>query len=80
MSTKFCWELRPTEGDADFGEALNSQLPLLVKRLLAQRGISGQAGAERFLWPRLADLSDPFDMRGSMSASMVIMMWMVSAP
>ncbi|MBR1978725.1 MAG: single-stranded-DNA-specific exonuclease RecJ [Akkermansia sp.] len=63
MSTKFCWELRPTEGDADFGEALNSQLPLLVRRLLAQRGISGQAGAERFLWPRLADLSDPFDMR-----------------
>lgn len=63
MSKKFCWELRPAEGDADFGEELNSQLPLLVRRLLSQRGISGQGGAERFLWPRLADLSDPYDMR-----------------
>lgn len=63
MSTKFCWELRPAEGDADFGEELNSQLPLLVRRLLSQRGVSGQGGAERFLWPRLADLSDPYDMR-----------------
>lgn len=47
----------------DFGEELNQQLPLLVRQLLAQRGISGREMAERFLRPRLADLGDPFEMR-----------------
>ncbi len=47
----------------DFGEELNRQLPLLVRQLLAQRGISGREMAERFLRPRLADLGDPFEMR-----------------
>lgn len=68
MSMKFCWELRPTEGDEDFGEELNSQLPRLVRRLLAQRGISGRDEALRFLNPRLADLEDPF-LLGEMEAA-----------
>ncbi len=63
MSTKFSWELRPTDGGVDFGEELNRQLPPLVRTLLAQRGISGRAQAERFLRPRLADLGDPFEMK-----------------
>ena len=63
MSTKFSWELRPLDGSVDFGEELNRQLPLLVRKLLAQRGISGRESAQRFLKPRLADLGDPFAMR-----------------
>lgn len=63
MSTKFRWELRPLDGSVDFGEELNAQLPLLVRKLLAQRGISGRDRAQRFLRPRLADLGDPFAMR-----------------
>lgn len=63
MSTKFSWELRPTDGGVDFGDELNQQLPPLVRQLLAQRGISGREMAERFLRPRLADLGDPFAMR-----------------
>lgn len=60
MSMKFCWVLRPTDGDDDFGEELNNQLPRLVRRLLAQRGVCGREAALRFLSPRLADLKDPF--------------------
>lgn len=63
MSTKFSWELRPTDGGVDYGDELNRQLPLLVRRIMSQRGICGREMAERFLRPRLADLSDPFDMR-----------------
>ena len=51
------------DGSVDFGEELNTQLPLLVRKLLAQRGISGRDRALRFLRPRLADLGDPFAMR-----------------
>lgn len=57
---KFCWVLRPADGDDDFGEDLNNQLPRLVRRLLAQRGVCGREAALRFLNPRLADLEDPF--------------------
>ena len=63
MSMKFCWELRPTDGNADFGRELNAQLPPLVRRLLAQRGIAGRDEAIRFLRPRLSDLEDPFLLR-----------------
>ncbi len=63
MSTKFSWELRPLDGSVDFGEELNEQLPLLVRKLLAQRGISGRERALRFLKPRLSDLGDPFALR-----------------
>ena len=63
MSTKFSWELAPTDGSVDFGDELNRQLPLLVRKLLAQRGISGRENAERFLKPKLADLGDPFELR-----------------
>ena len=63
MSTKFSWELRPTDGNVDFGEELNGQLPLLVRRLLAQRGISERSRVQKFLHPKLADLSDPFALR-----------------
>ena len=63
MSTKFSWELSPTDGSEDFGEELNGTLPLLVRRLLCQRGISGREQAQRFLKPRLAELGDPFALR-----------------
>ncbi len=63
MSTKFSWELRPMDGGVDFGDELNRQLPLLVRKLLAQRGICGREEAMRFLKPRLSDLGDPFAMR-----------------
>ena len=63
MSTKFSWELAPLDGSVDFGEELNAQLPLLVRKLLSQRGISGRERALRFLKPRLADLGDPFALR-----------------
>lgn len=63
MSTKFSWKLRQADGVADFGEELNKSLPLLVRRLLTQRGISGREEAEHFLRPRLADLGDPFEMQ-----------------
>ncbi len=63
MSTKFSWELRSLDGSVDFGEELNTQLPLLVRKLLAQRGITGPDRAQRFLKPRLADLGDPFALR-----------------
>lgn len=62
-STKFSWELRPADGGVDFGEELNRSLPVLVRRLLSQRGICGREAAMRFLQPRLADLGDPFAMR-----------------
>ena len=63
MSTKFSWELVPLNGSVDFGDELNAQLPLLVRKLLAQRGISGRERALRFLKPKLADLGDPFALR-----------------
>lgn len=63
MSTKFSWELRPTDGVSDFGEDLNRHLPPLVRRLLAQRGIAGRERAQQFLKPRLSDLGDPFALR-----------------
>ncbi len=63
MSMKFSWELRHLDGSVDFGEELNLQLPLLVRKLLAQRGISGRERAQRFLKPKLADLGDPFALR-----------------
>lgn len=63
MSTKFSWELNPTDTVADFGAELNEQLPPLVRKLLTQRGIREPHRAEQFLRPRLADLGDPFDMR-----------------
>lgn len=63
MRIKFKWELRPTGGACGFGPELDRQLPPLVRTLLAQRGISGRAEAERYLRPRLADLGDPFAMR-----------------
>lgn len=63
MSTKFSWELRPTDGSVDFGQDLNDKLPLFVRQLLVQRGISGREQAERFLRPRLSDLGDPFELR-----------------
>ncbi len=62
MSMKFSWELRPTDGSVDFGEDLNRRLPPLVRKLLAQRGISGKERAESFLEPRLSNLSDPFEL------------------
>lgn len=63
MSTKFSWELAPTDGNADFGEELNGTLPPLVRRLLSQRGVSGPEQAQHFIRPKLADLGDPFAMR-----------------
>lgn len=60
---KFCWVLRPADGDDDYGDELNNQLPRLVRRLLAQRGVHGREAALRFLNPRLSDLKDPFQLQ-----------------
>ncbi len=62
MSMKFSWEIRPTDGGVDFGDELNGALPPLVRRLLAQRGISGREMAEKYLRPRLQHLGDPFEL------------------
>ncbi len=50
------------DGQVDLNDESDLNLPLLVRRLLAQRGISGREKTERYLKPRLADLSDPFEM------------------
>ena len=68
MRAKFHWALRPMNGSVDFGEKLNEELPLLIRKLMAQRGISGQSMAERYLRPRLTDLGDPFIMQGMREA------------
>ncbi len=68
MRTKFHWVIHPMNGSVDFGAKLNEELPLLIRKLMAQRGISGQAMAERYLRPRLADLGDPFEMQGMKEA------------
>ncbi len=64
MSSGFHWTLRPTVREDDPVLSLFPQgLPLLVKQLLIQRGFMGGQCTERFLDPRLANLSDPFLMR-----------------
>lgn len=68
MNTTFNWVLRPIDGSVDFGAELNEQLPLLIRKLMAQRGISGREMAEAYLRPRLADLGDPFIMQGMTEA------------
>ena len=55
-------------GSVDFGTELNEEIPLLMRKLMAQRGISGAAMAKRYLRPRLADLGDPFVMDGMEAA------------
>jgi len=64
MSIKFSWEIRSTNRGEDLGEELNEQLPLLVRRLLVQRGIFEPDDLQKFLRPRLADLGCPFDLSG----------------
>ncbi len=56
-------------GSADFGAKLNEELPLLIRKLMVRRGIVGHEMAERYLRPRLANLSDPFQMRGMREAT-----------
>ena len=43
-------------------------VPLPVAKVLVSRGIGTPAAAERFLNPRLSDLSDPFEMHGMREA------------
>ncbi len=52
------------DGNVDLSDDQNPDLPLLVRRLLAQRGISGRENIEKYLKPKLADLSDPFELDG----------------
>ncbi len=68
MRAKFHWVVRPMNGSVDFGAKLNEELPLLIRKLMAQRGICGQEMAERYLRPRLADLGDPYVMQGMEAA------------
>ncbi len=63
MSTKFSWAMRPTDGDVAPNDELSEPLPLLVRRLLTQRGISDPDAIEKYLRPKLANLSDPFELR-----------------
>ncbi len=55
-------------GSVDFGAKLNEELPLLIRKLMVRRGVAGHEMAERYLRPRLADLSDPFLLRGMQEA------------
>ncbi len=63
MSTKFSWAIRPTDGDVAPNDELRDSLPLLVRRLLTQRGISDPDAIEKYLRPKLANLSDPFELK-----------------
>ncbi len=68
MRAKFHWVIHPMNGSVDFGAELNEELPLLIRKLMAQRGICGRDMAERYLRPRLADLGDPYVMQGMEAA------------
>ena len=62
------WIVRPDESDATAldgaadGSDGSDGISPLVSRLLAQRGVVGEDEVKRFLYPRLADLSDPFQL------------------
>ncbi|MDB6133111.1 MAG: recj: single-stranded-dna-specific exonuclease recj [Verrucomicrobiales bacterium] len=63
MAAPTQWILRPAQTECL--ESLNAcglvrAKSVLVRRLLAQRGIGGGEAAERFLNPRLKELGDPF--------------------
>jgi len=58
------------ETDEDSAQALAAELslPLPVARVLASRGLCDGEAADRFLNPRLSDLSDPFGLPGMRTA------------
>ena len=70
MISGFYWHQRPscvtgtTEEAEDFPEAI----PALVRHLLLQRGHRGGLETQRFLFPRLADLTDPYAIGGIQQA------------
>lgn len=60
------WDQVPTDADVERGLAESLGVPLVVARLLAQRGVVTPEAADRFLNPALTHLHDPWlmtDMR-----------------
>jgi single-stranded-DNA-specific exonuclease len=62
------WDLRPVDDALARPLAAALAQPLLVSRLLVQRGITTAEAAQAFLNPRLADLHSPYLMRGMTAA------------
>ncbi len=56
-NTKWILKEAPESEIGTYGD-----LPKILLHLLAQRGVSGEAAVEKFLHPKLKDLSDPFKM------------------
>src|SRR5436305_8039242 len=62
------WDLRPADDSLALPLAASLGIPLLVARLLVQRGITTPEAAQAFLHPRLEDLHSPYLMRGMAAA------------
>jgi single-stranded-DNA-specific exonuclease len=56
------WKIRPADEAAAQATAAQSRLPLPLARVLAQRGFQTLEEIEDFIHPRLANLSDPFQL------------------
>ncbi len=59
MATPTEWTLRPLQADC-LAALENGGLSPLVCRLLAQRGVRDSEAAQRFLYPKLKELGDPW--------------------
>ena len=69
---KRTWTERPADLDAARRLAKDCAVPLLAARLLVQRGLTGADEAGRFLSPRLADLPDPWRLKGMREAAALL--------
>ncbi|MEM9480734.1 MAG: single-stranded-DNA-specific exonuclease RecJ [Verrucomicrobiota bacterium] len=56
------WDIKPTPVDVPDYRLNGQNFPRLVRLMLAQRGIFSPEEQEGFLLPKLAGLSDPFDL------------------
>jgi single-stranded-DNA-specific exonuclease len=62
------WEDVPADGRRVTEASAALGVPVVIAQLLAQRGLSDPAEAERFLRPSLAHLHDPFRLEGMAAA------------
>lgn len=60
MQSGFLWVRRSNEAAEEYLNEFPDDLPQLVRRLLLQRGHRWNEDTQRYLHPKLADLSDPF--------------------
>jgi single-stranded-DNA-specific exonuclease len=68
MVTKRLWRLKEYDAEQAGELAAGGEVPQLLVRLLAVRGIGTPEEMHRFLSPSLADLSDPFLLTGMSAA------------